>query len=442
MAISDLAKLLSNPTDVEGIEPATLQDVSRANIIDMSDRLTNRTEVVRPEAFTPESTSRFSDFITNPDFIKGLAAFGTAFAGGRPNEPGTILGQFATQQVNQGAERRVMARVLAGEDISDISQAELEALTPEALVRLEQIRGRRAEESQGERALDIRGRALDIDERYKQELINLREAGVDLERWGLILDNRRINLEAEEIEDRIEIAREDLALRRQAQRELTEYRNEMNRIRELQATNQDTDTSALDIRRERLINTLSARQETLARQELFLESQINARVEEAVDDFNDDRGMVSRFLNPSGSDNVDEALNRIMLDEHEFTAEERAAGLPALVNRYKQVLQDQQDYSTAINKLIDEQKDRVLGTEGSRGGENETSENTSGDEAGEESQTNVAVYRPTDEDIRAAGDNTLTASTFEEFQQLLTPDNAGKLVSFNGELVLIGEETE
>lgn len=221
----DVGEMLANPDslEVQRLTPETLTGRTRGeDILDVTDRLSNQTAITEEGRKTiGERIGSFlgkaDSTLENPDVIRGLAAFGTAFAQGRPNEPGTILGQFAMGQADRiegRAEKQVLGRLLAGEDISDIEPELLSQLSAEGMQQAEQIRSGRAAEG-------LQQQGLAIDER----LADLRAQGLDLERVGLENENRRINLSERELTQRINNAQSRLAIDQQLANSLGNLRD-------------------------------------------------------------------------------------------------------------------------------------------------------------------------------------------------------------------------
>jgi len=253
----DVGRALSDPEEVnikpQTIEPISLTDAQSrgAGVVDLTNRLGNRS--VNPR-FTSASNAagtdrpsfgqRVGNSLRDPDVISALAQFGIAFSGGRPNAPGTILGQFALQNQATNVERQISQRIERGETLADIPDEDLRGLSPEGLQRLRGIEQQQVENTFTDTELRQRRRALD-----------LQEEGVDLRRLGLALDQEKFDLTEKEVTRRLDLAEQNAIIDRQ----LTQATADLRAAQALQLQNEDGEDQSADqvaLRRERLLTTL------------------------------------------------------------------------------------------------------------------------------------------------------------------------------------------
>ena len=132
-----------------------------------------------------KTASTLGKLLEDPAAQKFLAQMGIAFAGGHPEEPGTILGQAAIQQIDADQEARVMQALLSGEDISDV---DLQGLSSEAIRNISQTIQQQTQLEQADRRLDLEDRRLTTQEQQQQRRLEQFDAQIGIQSDRLELD--------------------------------------------------------------------------------------------------------------------------------------------------------------------------------------------------------------------------------------------------------------
>lgn len=156
----------------ENLPQPRLSDIDFSNF--EGTKIEGKTPVGTPE---PEELQGFSKAISNfgkaletPGFQRFLSQMGIAFSGGRPNEPGTILGQFNIQQLDSQLEEQLTQGLLEGKTLDEIDLPE----TPNS-----EVLNRALENVRQQRALDLQERGLEDTERRT----DLQESGQEFEEF-------------------------------------------------------------------------------------------------------------------------------------------------------------------------------------------------------------------------------------------------------------------
>lgn len=140
-----------------------------------------------------KALQNFSKSLATPGFQRFLSQMGIAFSGGRPNEPGTILGQANIERLDAQLEEQIVQGLLEGKSLSEIDLPE----TPSS-----EILNRAVRTAQTERGLNQKDRALNLE----QQRVDISKAGqetsealgfgrLDVLYKRLGLDERRLNLD-------------------------------------------------------------------------------------------------------------------------------------------------------------------------------------------------------------------------------------------------------
>lgn len=377
----DIGQMLANPDGLQtqDIQPATLTDARRADVLDVSDRLTNRTAVRdRGRNTIGERISNFmgkaDTFFDNPDNIRALTAFGQAFTG--PNSNTEALSQFALGQADRmesRAERVVLSRLLRGESLEDIPEEELNKLGVEGLQRVEEFRaGRQGEEFTEEQIAQ------------QDRVIELRESGLDIERAGLDLREGVLNLDKRRFNQRVETETERLRLE-----EIST--NALARLREAQADALGREgegggarSESVLLRRSEFIDTMSnmlpniqeqiryAKDDVQDIEALFPEEIERPGVKELAEDTNNPLTFIGQSL---FGRSADVELSELPTDIKKSYDE--------AVNRRDALMQQERRTREAL-KQMQEVQQQALGAqlEGGEGGD-ETTGTTTGAEAAE-----------------------------------------------------------
>ena len=124
--------------------------------------------------------SSLSNVLGDPNAQAFLGQLGMAFAGNRPGQPGTILGQAAVEGAQRQMEAGMISRMLAGEDPGEVVR-DYPLATPEVrMAAFGQLRE--------QRALELEERKVVAAEAGTESLITAREASV-------LNDQQRLELE-------------------------------------------------------------------------------------------------------------------------------------------------------------------------------------------------------------------------------------------------------
>lgn len=418
---NDIIELLSNPGESEDspLESVSLTDpeARRASILDMSQRLTNKT-AVKDRTKIPEQVEGFmqraNNFIGDPNVINALAQFGQAFAQGRPDEPGTILGQFAQNQVSSNAERNLLSRLLAGEKLEDIDLTEFVGLTPEAMTRAEQIAaGRRGEEREDTR-LELGADELALRERA----LGLQEQGLNLQRFGVFLENEKFELTKEETERRLALAEKSAVTEQRVNESLISWRKTQETIAEGEFERSTEDNQATVLReRGRLIESLQDHEENLITQRRILESTLKG-VEAAI--IKEESGF---FTSPS-RDEIESDLEYVQAKGQLKLIEEELA-------RHK----------TAVSELIEAQQADIKSgvTQTTTTERSQATDRVSTADVDE----NRIILEATEEDIASYEGEAVVATSIEELNRLERSSAPGTIISFRGRtFVASGDESD
>lgn len=148
-----------------------------------------------------KALNSFSKALETPGFQRFLSQMGIAFSGGRPNEPGTILGQFNINQLDSDLENKIVKGLSEGKSLSEIDLPETPSseIINRAMDRVMQQRDLSLKERQianqerGTKA-DIRQKdaAFEYDKKYNDTRLRQIERGLDIKENSLNLERAKL----------------------------------------------------------------------------------------------------------------------------------------------------------------------------------------------------------------------------------------------------------